>query len=186
METMGFKLREKFHAGAEAGWGAQVIEHPESGITCFCDVDLSAEESKIDIARVGLKDNAKLGTVGLWCALHGESFFSAGLHHLAARFEFTKFESDLKAAGLAQMAAFSEFPYLKQAFSIGERWTPDADRLAQLIKNKSVTEVQARRFHDEGALGSHLENIQRNQGFKGFNRQAVSDIISATDPRRQD
>ena len=35
------------------------------------------------------------------------------------------------------------------------------------------------------ALGSHLENLERNDGFKGFNQQGVSDIIARTDPRRQ-
>jgi hypothetical protein len=28
-----------------------------------------------------------------------------------------------------------------------------------------------------------LENIQRGDGFKGFNQQQVSDIIRRTDPR---
>jgi hypothetical protein len=36
-----------------------------------------------------------------------------------------------------------------------------------------------------GALGSHLENLERNDGFKGFNQKGVSDIIARTDPRRQ-
>jgi len=33
--------------------------------------------------------------------------------------------------------------------------------------------------------GSHLENLQRKGGFKGFNQHAVSVIIAETDPRRQ-
>jgi hypothetical protein len=36
---------------------------------------------------------------------------------------------------------------------------------------------------EEGAVGSHLEVIQRGEGFKGFNQQTVSDIIRRTDPR---
>ncbi|HAF03215.1 MAG TPA: hypothetical protein DIT76_05750 [Spartobacteria bacterium] len=40
----------------------------------------------------------------------------------------------------------------------------------------------AKRF---GAIGSHLENLQRKGGFKGFNQKSVSVIISATDPRKQ-
>jgi hypothetical protein len=35
-----------------------------------------------------------------------------------------------------------------------------------------------------GAIGSHLENLERNDGYKGFNQQGVSDIISKTDPRK--
>ncbi len=39
-------------------------------------------------------------------------------------------------------------------------------------------------FRMDGAIGSHLENLERNDGFKGFNQQAVSDIIARTDPRK--
>ena len=38
----------------------------------------------------------------------------------------------------------------------------------------------------KGAIGSHLENLERREGFKGFNQQAVSAIIAATDPRLHD
>jgi hypothetical protein len=38
-------------------------------------------------------------------------------------------------------------------------------------------------FAVRGAIGSHLENIQRGEGFKGFNQQTISDIILRTDPR---
>ncbi len=34
------------------------------------------------------------------------------------------------------------------------------------------------------SLGSHLEIIQRNQRFKGFDQDSVTAIIHATDPRR--
>ena len=37
----------------------------------------------------------------------------------------------------------------------------------------------------QGAIGSHLENLERNEGFKGFNQTGVSEIIAATDPRKQ-
>ena len=40
-------------------------------------------------------------------------------------------------------------------------------------------------FVNEGAIGSHLENLQRKGGFKGFNQKSVSVIIAATDPRAQ-
>jgi hypothetical protein len=42
---------------------------------------------------------------------------------------------------------------------------------------------QFERFSEESVVGSHLENIQRGEGFKGFNQQMVSDIIRRTDPR---
>jgi hypothetical protein len=47
-----------------------------------------------------------------------------------------------------------------------------------------ITNEQFEKFVNEGALGSHLENLQRHGGFKGFNQKSVSVVISATDPRK--
>jgi len=47
-----------------------------------------------------------------------------------------------------------------------------------------ITADQCAGFIRDGAIGSHLENLQRKGGFKGFNQQAVSAIIAATDPRK--
>jgi hypothetical protein len=48
-----------------------------------------------------------------------------------------------------------------------------------------ITPQQADQFRREGALGSHLEILERNDGFKGFNQTGISEIITRTDPRRQ-
>jgi hypothetical protein len=34
------------------------------------------------------------------------------------------------------------------------------------------------------AAWSHLEDLERNDGFKGFNQAGVNEIIHATDPRK--
>ena len=39
------------------------------------------------------------------------------------------------------------------------------------------------RFRREGVIGSHLENLERGDGFKGFNQTGINDIIARTDPR---
>jgi hypothetical protein len=184
-EKLGFKLRERYWAGAEAGWGAQIVEHPVLEITCFNDVDLSPDETTIDFAHEQLPDRDRLGTVGLWCGLHGESFLGAGMHHLECRFDFDGLKSALEAAGRKQMKPFSDFPFLRQAFTEGERW-PVAPRRADGLRERGlITAEQAAKFLSEGAIGSHLENLQRKQGFKGFNQKSVSVIIAATDPRLQ-
>jgi len=36
----------------------------------------------------------------------------------------------------------------------------------------------------DAAIGSHLENLPRRGGFKGFNQQSVSAIIAAFDLRK--
>lgn len=59
------------------------------------------------------------------------------------------------------------------------------ERADALLKNGSITENQFQEFIANGAIGSHLENLQRKGGFKGFNQHAVSIIIAETDPRLQ-
>ena len=47
-----------------------------------------------------------------------------------------------------------------------------------------ITAEQADRFRREGAIGSHMEILERNDGYKGFNQTGISEIITRTDPRR--
>ena len=83
------------------------------------------------------------------------------------------------------LAPFSHFDFLKQAFSQGEYRRVDEKRAKILLKGSLITEKQFTKFMSESAIGSHLENIERKRGFKGFNQDSVSVIIKATDPRKQ-
>jgi hypothetical protein len=186
LERLGFQLRERFYAGREAGWGAQVLFQPRAGVVVFADVDLSPDEVMADFAHEPLPERDNLGTVGLWCALHGEAFLQAGLHHLACRSDFTALRDQLdRASGIAQMPPFTDFPHLKQAFTTGERWAVDPARIDALERGGRISADQALAFRAEGAIGSHLESIERNAGFQGFNQTGISEIIAATDPRAQ-
>ena len=184
LEIFGFRPRERFYAGAQAGWGAQVMEQPVCRFAVFADVDLTPGEVDGDFAHNPLPPLQELGTVGLWCALHGEAMLSAGLHHLAALFDFDAAADNLVHWGIDSMRPFSEFSYLRQAFTRGERWQVAPNRLEQLVASGQITEQQRTGFLEKGAIGSHLENIQRGEGFKGFNQQTISDIIRRTDPRK--
>jgi hypothetical protein len=184
-EKLGFVLRERFYAGREAGWGAQILEQPVTKIITFNDVDLAPDELFVDFSHQPLPERQSLGTVGLWCGLHGESFLQAGMHHLEAQFDFEALRAQLeREAGVRTMKPFTDFPHLRQAFTEGERWDVSQDRIAALLKKGQITEPQAHQFRQEGAIGSHLENLERNDGFKGFNQKGVSEIITATDPRK--
>jgi hypothetical protein len=183
LKTFGFQYREKFYAGSEAGWGAQVLEQPVCRLVVFADVDLNPEELELNFEKVDLKSFPEPGTVGLWCALHGESILEAGLHHLAARFSFRDLQRDLEREQVLMLPPFSEFDHLKQAFSQGERWKILATRLENLEKSRVIDSQQFNTYRQDGVIGSHIENIQRDQGFKGFNQESVSDIIRRTDPR---
>jgi len=184
METLGFTRRERFYAGAEAGWGAQVMEHAGAGFTLFLDIDLSPEEVQGDFSRERLPELEQLGTIGLWCGLHGDSVLQAGLHHLAVRTDFRRASDHLPQRQVEVMDPFSDFDFLKQAFTRGETWVVDPRRIDTLLRLKRITPQQAEDFGTRGAVGSHLEIIQRADGFKGFNQQTVSDIIHRTDPRQ--
>ncbi|MEK6247916.1 MAG: hypothetical protein N2C12_07035, partial [Planctomycetales bacterium] len=182
-EQLGCRCRERFYAGAEAGWGAQVLEQPQCGIVIFADVDLTPDELSGDFAHQPLLPLGEVGTVGLWCKLHGEAFFQAGMHHLECQFDFDAVRQQLKANGIESMAPFTDFAYLKQAFTEGEIWSVDPQRIEALRISGLITDSQADQFSREGTLGSHLEILQRDDGFKGFNQTGVSQIIRKTDPR---
>ncbi len=180
--SLGFKKRERYYAGKEAGWGAQIMEQPEAGLIIFADVDLAPEDVTVDFSKVALPDLQKPGTVGLWCALHGESMLSAGMHHLEAKFQFDQLKKDLQDRQIETMPPFSDFSFLRQAFTKAEMWPVAEARLAKLLDRGAISSEAYEQIRSKGAVGSHLENLQRHEGFKGFNQRGVSDIISAVNP----
>jgi len=184
LQKLGLEKRERYYAGAEAGWGAQISEQPTTGIVVFADVDLMPDETQIDFSVTRLPPARCLGTVGLWVGLHGESFLEAGMHHLEARFDFEALREQLQGCGVNTMPPFSNFEFLRQAFTEGERWPVRRQRAERLVSAGLITREQFEQFMKDGALGSHLENLQRHGGYKGFNQKSVSVIISATDPRK--
>lgn len=184
LEELGFRCRERFYAGREAGWGAQVLEQPNVGVVIFADVDLSPEEVSGDFAHEPLPPRKELGTVGLWCALHGEAFLQAGMHHLECQFEFNSARDQLKPLGVESMKPFTDFAFLRQAFTKGEIWPVAERRIDALLRAGRITNEQAMKFRTDGALGSHLEILQRDDGYKGFNQTGINEIILKTDPRQ--
>jgi hypothetical protein len=183
LAALGFRMRERFYAGAEAGWGAQVIEHPGCGGVIFADVDLAPDEVDLDFAHAELAPQRELGTVGMWCALHGESLLAAGMHHLEGQFSFTELSTDLAALGHESMRPFSDFDHLRQAFTEAEWWPVAEHTLTALVAAGQLSAERAAELAATGAAGSHLENLARRGGFKGFNQHNVSVTMAATHPR---
>jgi hypothetical protein len=182
-EQMGMTRRERFFAAAEAGWGAQIMEQAGSRLVVFADVDLSPDEGQRDFVDRDMEPLERPGTVGLWVGLHGESLLDAGMHHLAVGSDFRDMREDLRVRDVPSMGPFSNFDFLKQSFTEAERWTPPRERVDRLLRDGLITDEQATRFKEKGTVGSHLEVIQRDQGFKGFNQSSVSAIIRMTDPK---
>jgi hypothetical protein len=183
LTVLGFRPRERFYAGAQAGWGAQVLEHPGCGGVIFADVDLTAAEVDLDFAHTELAETGRYGTVGMWCALHGESLLAAGMHHLEGQFSFDELAASLAELGQPSMRPFSDYPYLRQAFTEADWWPVPAARLAALVTAGQLDPRRAAEIAEAGAAGSHLENLARRAGFKGFNQTNVSATLLATDPR---
>lgn len=110
--------------------------------------------------------------------------FEAGLHHLECQFDFDGARSQLRALGVDCMAPFTDFPFLRQCFTEGERWSVAPDRIFQAVQHGWISAAEADRFTADGVVGSHLEILERNDGYRGFNQTGISDIILRTDPRR--
>ena len=104
---------------------------------------------------------------------------------LEARFDFDLLRDQLREQGVNTMKPFSDFDFLRQAFTEGERWPVNPERAHALAVKGLITSTQLDQFLREGAIGSHLENLQRRGGFKGFNQKSVSAVIAATDPRKE-
>jgi hypothetical protein len=82
------------------------------------------------------------------------------------------------------MPRFTDYTHLKQAFTKGEVWRVGSGRLERAKALGYLSPAQADRILREGALGSHFEVLERNDGYKGFNQEGINRIILATDPRR--
>jgi hypothetical protein len=105
------------------------------------------------------------------------------MHHLAVLVDFEKIQRDLTNLGVKPMRPFSSFTFLQQAFVESERRSINLERLNKLTKEGLLDEDKKRNFEANGAISSHIEIIERGQGFKGFNQDSVSVIIKETDPR---
>ncbi|HMS01510.1 MAG TPA: hypothetical protein PKE51_00985 [Gemmatimonadaceae bacterium] len=184
LEALGFRCRERFYAGAEAGWGSQILEQPVLGTVIFADIDLAPDELEGDFAHApGMRPLPTLRRAGLWCALHGESMLEAGINHLECTYDQRALRAQLEAAGVRMMAPFSNFPHLYQELTEGEWWPVRPERIEALLAAGHIDADAARDFRERGAIGSHLENLERNFGYKGFNQPGISEVLRVIDPR---
>jgi len=184
LEHLGFECRERFYAGADAGWGSQILEQPVLGSIIFADIDLDSEELEIDFAHHPIEPLPELRRAGLWTELHGESMLDAGLNHLECMFDSTALRTQLNALGVTMMNPFSNFPHLYQELTVGEWWPVNPDRVELLERHHLISKEQAEDFRLNGAIGSHFENLERNDGYKGFNQPGIDNVLRIIDPRK--
>ncbi len=183
LEKLGYELREMLYAGHMAGWGSQVLEQPVLGSTIFADVDLAPEELDIDFAHVVLPELEKHRRAGILSILHGESILEGGLNHVAGLYDQKALRALLGRRGLKMMQPFSNFPFLYQELTEGD-WAPvEPSRVDALEKGGHLTAKEAEDIRLNGYIAAHLENIERNDGYKGFNKPGIDGVLRALDPR---
>lgn len=183
-ETLGYICRELFYAGDQAGWGSQILEQPVERSTIFADIDLAPDEVDIDIGHIELPPLARHRRAGLWCAMHGESILEAGINHVAGMYDQKLLRSNMARRGCEMMPPFSNFDHLYQELTAGERWPVDPSRVDKLEVGGHLSQQEAEDFRLNGALATHLENLERNDGYKGFNQPGIDDVLRIIDPRQ--
>lgn len=182
-EKLGYERREMLYAGELAGWGSQVLEQPAIGSTIFADVDLAPEELGLDFAQEILPPLTRHRRAGLLSALLGESILEAGLNHVAGLFDQARLRSQLADHGVIMMAPFSDMPHLYQELTAGDWDAVDPKRVDQLEREGHIGADEAEKLRIEGSIVTHLENIERNDGYKGFNREGIDSVLRKLDPR---
>jgi hypothetical protein len=183
LEKLGYERREMLYAGELAGWGSQVLEQPVIGSTIFADVDLAPEELSVDFARDSLPDLPKHRRAGLLSELLGESILEAGLNHVAGLYDQRVLRSQLAGHGLQMMPPFTNWPHLYQELTEGDWEAVDPLRVDKLERNGHVSAEEAEQLRMNGSIVTHLENIERNDGYKGFNREGIDSVLRKLDPR---
>ena len=183
LEKLGYEVRELLYAGELAGWGSQVLEQPVIGSTIFADVDLAPEELAIDFAHQPLPELPRHKRAGLLSALLGESILEAGLNHVAALYDQRSLRAQLGERGLTMMAPFTDWPHLYQELTHGDWAAVDPARVDALQAAGHIGPKEAERLRLDGSIVTHLENIERNDGFKGFNRDGIDSVLRKLDPR---
>jgi hypothetical protein len=186
LEKLGYELREMIYAGELAGWGSQVLEQPVIGSTIFADVDLAPEELDIDFAHEELPELPKMCRAGVVSALHGESILEAGLNHVAFLYDQEALRAQLAREGVKMMSPFSSFPHLYQELTLGDWVAVDPKRVDALEAAGHIGRDEAEKIRLEGAILTHLENIERNDAFKGFNKPGIDGVLRKIDPRAYD
>ena len=168
-EKLGFRCRERFYAGNDAGWGAQVLEQPVGGSGDLRRCGHVARGGLGDFAHDGLPPRKDLGTVGLWCALHGEAILQAGMHHLECQFDFDALRRQMEGEfGVRVMKPFTNFPYLRQAFTEGEVWPVRPERIEKLLAGRADHRGAGEAVPREGGAGFSPGEPRAQPGIQGL------------------
>lgn len=183
LEKLGYELREMLYAGELAGWGSQILEQPALKSTIFADVDLAPHEIAVDFAHDVLPPLDRHRRAGVLSVLHGESILEGGLNHVAGMYDNKRLRAIAAAEGRRMMAPFSDFPFLYQELTEGDWAAVDPARVDALEAGGHIGAAEAENIRLNGAIAAHLENLERNEGYKGFNKPGIDGVLRQLDPR---
>ncbi|MCG6119584.1 MAG: hypothetical protein MEP44_02960, partial [Blastomonas sp.] len=183
LEKLGYELREMLYAGDLAGWGSQVLEQPVIGSTIFADVDLAPHEVDLDFAHEPLPPLDRHRRAGILCALHGESILEQGLNHVACFYDQQAMRDQMAGLSIQMMPPFSDMPHLYQELTLGDWAAVDPARVDALEAAGHLPLEETEKIRTDGAIITHLENIERNDGYKGFNKPGIDGVLQKLDPR---
>lgn len=183
LEKLGYELREMLYAGELAGWGSQILEQPALKSTIFADVDLAPHEIAVDFAHDVLPPLDRHRRAGVLSVLHGESILEGGLNHVAGLYDNQRLRAIAAAEGRRMMAPFSDFPFLYQELTEGDWAAVDPARVDALEAGGHIGAAEAEQIRLNGAIAAHLENLERNEGYKGFNKPGIDGVLRQLDPR---
>lgn len=172
-ERLGFERREFIHAGAGAGWGAQVMEQPVLRCALLVKVDASANDMRDEIAGRALSPLTVHGPVGLWTALHGESLLEGGVSQAAALYDLRAIEGLMRQDDAALTRPASDQANLRRIAARAERRAVDPKRVEALERSGHIGRAQADDWRFLGAHAGGLEMLERVDGYKGFGAAAV-------------
>jgi hypothetical protein len=81
------------------------------------------------------------------------------------------------------MVPFTDWPHLYQELTEGDWISVDPVRVDRLEAAGHIDATDAERLRLDGSIVTHLENIERNDGYKGFNREGIDTVLRKLDPR---
>ncbi|MBX3361046.1 MAG: hypothetical protein KF912_03060 [Phycisphaeraceae bacterium] len=150
LERLGLHRREWISAPNDGGSGVLVMEQPVADIVALIHTDSDSDSP--------LASTQTSGPIASWCAAHGESPLSGGMQRLACRSSLHGPSPDSGFPAHRADRLLADLPFFKSALAPPR--VPDPARCGS-----------------SAPTSNQLERVERNDGYRGFNREAIGAIV---------
>lgn len=154
MERLGLHRRE-WIAAPDQGWDVVVMEQPVADIVALIHTDSRSQERA---QSPGTTPPTSPGPIESWCAAHGESPLGAGLQRLACRSAMLHGRASAEPPIHRCGPLLADLPFFKSAIATHDSLSAKPRGLSSAAANL-------------------LERVERNDGYRGFNRDAIGAIV---------